>query len=82
MSDPVYLTRKQAVRLLNEIREVASWGHVNPSKAVQELRNELERLAVPLFDPCHGSAHSNPHIDNCSICAPRWGWVGPEVKIR
>lgn len=24
---------------------------------------------------CHGKAHSNPYIDNCSICAPRWGLV-------
>lgn len=22
--------------------------------------------------PCHGEAHSNPHIDNCGICAPLW----------
>lgn len=22
---------------------------------------------------CDGEAHSNPHIDNCSRCAPRWG---------
>jgi hypothetical protein len=25
--------------------------------------------------PCTGEAHSNPHIDNCSVCAPRWGLV-------
>jgi len=25
--------------------------------------------------PCDGGAHSNPHIDNCMKCAPRWGWV-------
>jgi hypothetical protein len=25
--------------------------------------------------PCPGQAHSNAHIDNCSQCAPRWGWV-------
>ena len=25
--------------------------------------------------PCPGAAHSNPHIDNCSICAPKWGQV-------
>jgi hypothetical protein len=25
--------------------------------------------------PCRGEAHSNPHIDHCSICAPRWGVV-------
>lgn len=25
--------------------------------------------------PCTGEAHSNPHIDNCTLCAPRWGKV-------
>ncbi len=28
--------------------------------------------------PCHGAAHDaavNGMIDNCLICAPRWGWV-------
>lgn len=24
---------------------------------------------------CDGVAHSNAHIDNCGLCAPRWGWV-------
>ncbi len=24
---------------------------------------------------CHGEAHSNVFIDNCSVCAPRWGWI-------
>lgn len=23
--------------------------------------------------PCPGSAHSNPFIDNCGLCAPAWG---------
>lgn len=22
---------------------------------------------------CPGEAHENPHIDNCMLCAPRWG---------
>lgn len=25
--------------------------------------------------PCPGEAHSNPYIDNCMICAPRWGEI-------
>lgn len=27
------------------------------------------------FVPCPGEAHSNAHIDNCMLCAPRWGLV-------
>jgi len=23
--------------------------------------------------PCTGEAHSNPYIDHCMMCAPRWG---------
>lgn len=23
---------------------------------------------------CPGEAHENPYIDNCMICAPRWGY--------
>ena len=29
--------------------------------------------------PCPGDAHKNPHIDNCTICAPAWGVI-PEQK--
>lgn len=25
--------------------------------------------------PCPGEAHGNPFIDNCMLCAPRWGEV-------
>ncbi len=25
--------------------------------------------------PCPGEAHSNPYIDNCMLCAPRWGQI-------
>jgi hypothetical protein len=25
--------------------------------------------------PCNGEAHSNPFIDHCMVCTPRWGTV-------
>lgn len=25
--------------------------------------------------PCDGEAHENPRIDNCGVCAPRWGEI-------
>lgn len=25
--------------------------------------------------PCPGEAHSNPYIDNCGVCAPKWGEI-------
>lgn len=30
--------------------------------------------------PCTGEAHANPHVDNCSVCAPRWGLVAVPVE--
>lgn len=24
---------------------------------------------------CTGEAHSNPYVDNCMLCAPRWGLI-------
>jgi len=41
----------------------------------------MQDPAAPL-EVCRGEAHSNLNIDNCLTCAPRWGWTGPEVKIR
>jgi hypothetical protein len=35
----------------------------------------VPRTRVIAVKPCDGSAHSNPHVDNCMLCAPRWGWV-------
>lgn len=35
--------------------------------------------------PCTGEAHSNPHIDNCMVCAPRWGQMevrNPRYRTR
>lgn len=29
---------------------------------------------------CTGAAHSNPFIDNCLTCAPRWGWI--EIPLQ
>lgn len=31
-----------------------------------------EEYGAHLF-PCPGEAHQNAHIDNCGLCAPRWG---------
>jgi hypothetical protein len=35
--------------------------------------------------PCTGDAHSNPHIDHCMVCLPRWGVVAevePELTAE
>lgn len=30
---------------------------------------------IGLLIPCYGFAHKLPMIDNCPVCAPRWGWI-------
>lgn len=32
------------------------------------------------LEACNGDAHSNPHIDHCARCMPRWGFIAvPDV---
>lgn len=28
-----------------------------------------------VVEDCHGEAHRNPFIDNCNVCAPKWGII-------
>jgi len=41
-------------------------------------KNEAQRQPTGRMIPCPGEAHSNPFIDNCGTCAPRWGTI-PEL---
>jgi hypothetical protein len=36
---------------------------------------EYKRAKTGRLVPCPGEAHSNPWIDHCGHCAPRWGQV-------
>ncbi len=42
----------------------------------------LSNHDVPELTKCDGEAHSNGYIDNCDICAPRWGYVGPFLTLK
>jgi hypothetical protein len=35
---------------------------------------------IPPLTPCDGEAHGTP-ADHCGVCAPRWGLVGPTVRV-
>lgn len=41
--------------------------------------NRKPALVNPVEIPCPGEAHSNPFIDNCWTCAPRWGVIMVEA---
>lgn len=40
-----------------------------PVKVHKPLPKDIHLVA------CNGEAHSNGYIDNCMLCAPRWGWL-------
>jgi hypothetical protein len=72
------MRRKQAAKLIDELRELEA-SHRNAgseSISLWQLQDILQRWQLPLLAACEGEAHSNAHIDNCSLCAPRWGFVG------
>lgn len=76
------MRRKQATALIDEIRTIvaehdASRTNGSAERGMARIRDRLALHIGRPLQPCKGEAHSNPHIDNCSLCAPRWGWVGP-----
>ncbi len=80
----VNLSRKDTARLLESLlKEVAEDIHSKqPSKLASRLREVFATQGLEIPRPCNGEAHSNPHVDNCGVCMPNWGWVSQTVKIR
>ena len=77
------MKRTQAARLIDRIRVIlaeskATGRTIDPAV----IEDELLRLEVKPLVKCTGEAHSNPFIDNCSMCAPRWGWIGEKVQVK
>lgn len=71
------MKRSQAEKLIDRIREIAA----KPTADIALIR-ALEDAGIGPLVKCEGEAHSNPFIDNCMTCAPRWGFVGKAVKVR
>ena len=73
------MRRKQATALIDELRVLADEyrAGASPVATANKLSWFLLEAGLPPLTPCPGEAHSNPFIDNCHTCAPRWGWVGP-----
>lgn len=71
------IKRSQAARLLDDIREMLA-----ARQDAEHIEAMLERqYDIPPLKACTGEAHSNAYIDNCGVCAPRWGWLGEEVEV-
>lgn len=83
------MRRKQAAALIDDIRVLAAQaqavaelpaGQVHAG-ILDNLLELLERAGLKPLEPCGGEAHSNPFIDNCMRCAPRWGWLGGKEVV-
>lgn len=55
-----------------------------PGKTV-EIYDRMARSGQPeLWEvkACTGAAHSNPMIDHCAVCMPRWGITLTVKRVR
>jgi hypothetical protein len=71
------IKRSEAALLIDKVRVMLA-DRASPETIEDML---MDRYGIPPLKPCTGEAHSNPFIDNCMCCAPRWGWQGEEVKV-
>lgn len=81
----VDIKRSQAAEIIEEIRLVLAKTEADTSKNESLLRNlseVFESHGIHALKECDGEAHSNPFIDNCGCCAPRWGFTGTFVRVR
>ncbi len=75
------MKRSQAGELIDRIREVAANTNLDPASSMVNIRALLLRAGLIPLQPCGGEAHSNPFIDNCPRCAPRWEFVGAKEPV-
>lgn len=71
------IRRTVVAKLLDEVRLKLA-ERVRPEDIEEFLS---EQYNIDPLQKCTGEAHSNPYIDNCGRCAPRWGWVGDQIKV-
>jgi hypothetical protein len=63
-----------------EIKIERSMGRekiIIPAESLAEAKkypDRKPRTKIVQLVKCKGEAHSNPFIDHCGVCMPRWGW--------
>ena len=77
---PNTLTAREAADLIESIRRALTLS-VSEAGVVAAIRKVLREQGIEPLRPCNGEAHSNPHVDYCSRCMPRWEWVGAPVCV-
>lgn len=84
------MSHKAMAALLDKIRQDLA-ARVAPEEIERRLAgpndsglayNHPGWPALAPLTACDGPAHANPHIDNCGLCAPRWGFLGPTAVCR
>lgn len=74
------MKRSQAAALIDQLREMAA--RTDRTYTATELGDLLAQFNVAPLEACTGEAHENPAWhDNCPVCMPRWGFVGPAVRV-
>lgn len=86
-SREIPITRTRAAELIDRLRSMLASVGTDDQRSAQALAIEIERVLhnefqIPELVACRGEAHSNAYIDNCAVCMPRWGFVGPKVRVR
>lgn len=88
------IKRTQAGRILDELAllvaqlEEGSYAKETPLQIANRMRTiltasmSLEGGTIIIPRKCNGEAHSNPHIDNCGVCMPNWGWISSPTKVK
>lgn len=75
------LTPFDAASLIEELRRVAILGPAG-NEVQAYLQKFLRQHGVPALRRCPGEAHCAGGPDNCALCSPRWGFIGPPVRVR
>lgn len=81
------LKRKDAANFIQETLlliarlEEGEYSKNTPVEIANRFRTIASSHGLEVPHTCPGDAHSNPHVDNCGICMPNWGWVAKDLKI-
>jgi hypothetical protein len=68
---------KQATSIIEDIRMMLA-----ERRSPEQIEQLLQHYEIKPIVKCLGEAHSNPHIDSCGSCMPRWGWAGEKVVVK
>ena len=70
------ITAVLACEIIERIRIIVATARLDGRNVEpQHIEEVFSSYGVAPLEKCHGEAHSNPYIDNCGVCAPRWGLV-------